>query len=93
MVRRRASISWPTPARWARSREKADSIEALEQALARARDRDRSCCIVIDTDPAAATEAGGHWWDVPVPEVSEREAVRAARAGYEEAIARQRAGD
>ena len=73
--------------------EKADSIEALEQALARARDRDRSCCIVIDTDPAAATEAGGHWWDVPVPEVSEREAVRAARAGYEEAIARQRAGD
>lgn len=73
--------------------EKADSIEALEQAMARARDRDRSCCIVIDTDPAAATEAGGHWWDVPVPEVSEREAVRAARAGYEEAIARQRAGD
>ena len=73
--------------------EKADSIEALERALARARDRDRSCCIVIDTDPAAATEAGGHWWDVPVPEVSEREAVRAARAGYEEAIARQRAGD
>ena len=73
--------------------EKADSIEALEQALARARDRDRSCCIVIDTDSAAATEAGGHWWDVPVPEVSEREAVRAARAGYEEAIARQRAGD
>ena len=73
--------------------EKADSIEALEQAIARARDRDRSCCIVIDTDPAAATEAGGHWWDVPVPEVSEREAVRAARAGYEEAIARQRAGD
>ena len=73
--------------------EKADSIEALEQALVRARDRDRSCCIVIDTDPAAATEAGGHWWDVPVPEVSEREAVRAARAGYEEAIARQRAGD
>ena len=73
--------------------EKADSIEALEQALARARDRDRSCCIVIDTDPAAATEAGGHWWDVPVPEVSEREAVRAARAGYEQAVVRQRAGD
>ena len=73
--------------------EKADSIEALEQAVARARDRDRSCCIVIDTDPAAATEAGGHWWDVPVPEVSEREAVRAARAGYEQAVVRQRAGD
>ena len=73
--------------------EKADSIEALEQAVARARDCDRSCCIVIDTDPALATEAGGHWWDVPVPEVSEREAVQAARAGYEEAIVRQRPGD
>lgn len=73
--------------------EKAGSIEALEQAIARARDCDRSCCIVIDTDPAVATEAGGHWWDVPIPEVSEREAVRAARAGYEEAISRQRAGD
>ena len=71
--------------------EKADSIEALEQAVARARDCDRSCCIVIDTDPALATEAGGHWWDVPVPEVSEREEVRAARAGYEEAVSRQRA--
>ena len=73
--------------------EKAGSIEALEQAIARARDCDRSCCIVIDTDPAMATEAGGHWWDVPVPEVSEREEVRAARASYEEAIAWQRAGD
>ena len=73
--------------------EKAGSTEALEQAIARARDCDRSCCIVIDTDPAMATEAGGHWWDVPVPEVSEREEVRAARTSYEEAIARQRAGD
>ena len=73
--------------------EKAGSIEALEQAMARARDCDRSCCIVIDTDPALATEAGGHWWDVPVAEVSGREEVRAARAGYEEAVSRQRAGD
>lgn len=73
--------------------EKAGSIEALEQAMARARDCDRSCCIVIDTDPAVATEAGGHWWDVPVAEVSGREEVRAARAGYEEAVSRQRAGD
>ena len=38
--------------------EKAGSIEALEQAGARARDCDRSCCIVIDTGPALATETG-----------------------------------
>ena len=73
--------------------EKAGSIAELEQAMARARECDRSCCIVIDTDPMACTEAGGHWWDVAVPEVSEREEVRAARAGYERALARQRPSD
>ena len=73
--------------------EKADSIEALEQAMARAREGPRSYCIVIDTDPIACTEAGGHWWDVAIPEVSEREEVRVARAGYEEALARQRPSD
>ena len=73
--------------------EKADSIDALERAMERARACPRSCCIVIDTDPVACTEAGGHWWDIAVPEVSEREAVRSARAVYEEARLRQRPGD
>ena len=73
--------------------EKADSVGALERAMERARASPRSYCIVIDTDPIACTEAGGHWWDVAVPEVSEREAVRIARAGYEKALARQRPGD
>ena len=73
--------------------DKAASIAELEQAMTRARECDRSCCIVIETDPMACTEAGGHWWDVAVPEVSEREEVRAARAGYEKALARQRPSD
>ena len=73
--------------------EKAGSIAELEQAMARARECERSCCIVIDTDPMACTEAGGHWWDVAVPEVSEREEVRAARVGYQKALARQRPSD
>ena len=30
----------------------------------------RTTVIVIDTDPWISTEAGGHWWDVAVPEVS-----------------------
>jgi 3D-(3,5/4)-trihydroxycyclohexane-1,2-dione acylhydrolase (decyclizing) len=72
---------------------KVDGIAALEAALAAARNADRTTVIVIDTDPAAATEAGGHWWDVAVPEVSERAEVRAARAGYDAARARQRSGD
>ena len=39
--------------------------------------------IVIDTDPLISTEAGGHWWDVAVPEVSVRPQVNAARKDYE----------
>ena len=39
--------------------------------------------VVIDTDPCPSTQYGGYWWDVAVPEVSEREEVRAARKAYE----------
>lgn len=73
--------------------EKVSGIAELETALARARDSDRTCVIVIDTDPMVSTEAGGAWWDVAVPEVSERAAVRVARADYEAKISTQRTGD
>jgi 3D-(3,5/4)-trihydroxycyclohexane-1,2-dione acylhydrolase (decyclizing) len=64
--------------------EKVATIAELEQALERAKSSDRTHVIVIDTDPAAATEAGGAWWDVAIPEVSARPEVRAARAAYAE---------
>ncbi len=73
--------------------EKVDGIAELEAALTKAGAAERTTVIVIDTDPTAATEAGGHWWDVAVPEVSERAEVRAARADYETARTRQRLGD
>jgi 3D-(3,5/4)-trihydroxycyclohexane-1,2-dione acylhydrolase (decyclizing) len=73
--------------------EKVGSIDELEAAMARARESRSSYCIVIETDPLASTEAGGHWWDVAVPEVSERAEVRAARASYETALAARRSGD
>ncbi|HEY2465312.1 MAG TPA: 3D-(3,5/4)-trihydroxycyclohexane-1,2-dione acylhydrolase (decyclizing) [Steroidobacteraceae bacterium] len=60
--------------------EKADSIEALEQALQRSRQSERTHVIVIDTDPGITTTAGGAWWDVAIPEVSSRAEVDAARA-------------
>lgn len=66
--------------------EKVDGIAVLEQALARAKKADRTSVIVIDTDPMITTEAGGWWWDVAVPEVSERSEVRDARAAYEDKI-------
>ncbi len=73
--------------------EKVGSIAELEQAMDRARASERSYCIVIDTDPAEGTAAGGHWWDVAVPEVSVREDVRSARRAYETALGQQRLGD
>ena len=48
---------------------------------------------MIDTDPAGSTDAGGFWWDVAVPAVSERRQVDEARRGYEEAKKLQRVGD
>ncbi len=63
--------------------EKVDDIAGLEAAMARARASDRTYVIVIDTDADISTEAGGAWWDVAVPEVSDRSAVEATRAAYE----------
>ncbi|MBV9568620.1 MAG: 3D-(3,5/4)-trihydroxycyclohexane-1,2-dione acylhydrolase (decyclizing), partial [Hyphomicrobiales bacterium] len=72
---------------------KVSSIAELERALAEARSHARTSVVVIETDPSAATEAGGAWWDVAVPEVSTRREVAAARQTYEAATARQRVSD
>lgn len=69
---------------------KAATIAELEDQIEAARGRDIPSVIVIDTDPYPGTGAGGHWWDVAVPEVSERAEVRAARKIYEEKSALQR---
>jgi 3D-(3,5/4)-trihydroxycyclohexane-1,2-dione acylhydrolase (decyclizing) len=69
---------------------KAASIAELESALKAAESDTRTSVIVIDTDPLISTEAGGHWWDVAVPEVSVRPQVNAARKEYEEGLKGQR---
>ena len=66
--------------------KKVSSIRELEDALAAARDSSRTSVIVIDTDPYPTPDTGGWWWDVAVPEVSEREEVRSARKNYEAQI-------
>ena len=68
--------------------EKASNIEELEAALKRALAADRSYVVVIDTDPEKSTDAGGAWWDVAVPEVSQRGEVEAARRAYDEQLGR-----
>jgi 3D-(3,5/4)-trihydroxycyclohexane-1,2-dione acylhydrolase (decyclizing) len=61
------------------------NLSELEAALRRARHNGRTTVIVIDTDPVKSTDAGGHWWEVAVPEVSARAEVRAAREDYVQA--------
>jgi len=69
--------------------EKVAGVAELQTALARARAAPRTTVVVIDTDPAIATKAGGHWWDVPVPAVSTRAEVTAAHAAWLTARAAQ----
>jgi 3D-(3,5/4)-trihydroxycyclohexane-1,2-dione acylhydrolase (decyclizing) len=66
--------------------ERAGTLAALEDAVRRAQTAPRSTVIVIETDPGATTEVGGHWWDVAVPATSDRPQVRTARATYEATV-------
>jgi 3D-(3,5/4)-trihydroxycyclohexane-1,2-dione acylhydrolase (decyclizing) len=70
---------------------KVQGVAELADALSAAREASRTCVLVIETDPAASTEAGGHWWEVAVPQVSQRQQVRAAHERY--TLARQRRFD
>jgi 3D-(3,5/4)-trihydroxycyclohexane-1,2-dione acylhydrolase (decyclizing) len=73
--------------------DKAASIAELEALLKHARRSERTYVAVIETDPVAVTEAGGHWWDVAVPQVSERAEVRAARERYEHELSKRLSQD
>ncbi|GHB32084.1 3D-(3,5/4)-trihydroxycyclohexane-1,2-dione acylhydrolase (decyclizing) [Streptomyces viridiviolaceus] len=70
---------------------RAKTVRELREALRTARAADRPTCVYVETDTdgpgAPPAEA---WWDVPVAEVSEREAVADARARYERAAADRR---
>ena len=60
--------------------EHVEDLPALRAALQRARVATRTQVLVIDTTHARTTEDGGCWWEVAVPEVSERAEVVAAHA-------------
>ncbi len=63
--------------------ENVKTIPQLEAAMSRARAADRTYLICIETDPDRTTAEGGCWWEVAVPEVSDRVEVRKARHAYE----------
>jgi 3D-(3,5/4)-trihydroxycyclohexane-1,2-dione acylhydrolase (decyclizing) len=71
--------------------ETVHSIPELEAAFGRARAADQTYVIALRTHPNSWTE-GGVFWEVAVPEVSDRAEVRAARAAMDEGKAAQRVG-
>ena len=71
--------------------EHVESTAELEAAFKRAKAADRTYVICIKTKPSQWTP-GDAWWDVGVPEVSDREEVRQARADHTEGQKRQRLG-
>ena len=70
--------------------ENVKTIAELEAALGRARNADRTYVVCIETDPNRTTEDGGAWWEVAVPQVSDRPGVSEARDKYEVAKKMQR---
>ena len=71
--------------------EAVHSVAELEAAFRRAKQADRTAVIVIKVDAHQWTP-GNAWWDLGVPEVSEREEVRAARAEHVTGRQKQRVG-
>ena len=71
--------------------EQVEGTTELEAAFKRAKAADRTYVICIKTQPSQWTP-GDAWWDVGVPEVSDREEVRQARSDHSEGQKRQRLG-
>ena len=71
--------------------EKATTIADLEAAMLRARASDRTYVIAMDTDPYSWT-GGGAFWEVGVPEVSNRPEVLAARDAMKAGLIHRRSG-
>ena len=81
------------PAPWAANAETVESIAGLEDAFGRARASDRTYIISLKTDAFEGWTGEGHtWWEVGIPEVSDRAEVRAARAELDESRKQQRVG-
>jgi 3D-(3,5/4)-trihydroxycyclohexane-1,2-dione acylhydrolase (decyclizing) len=57
-------------------------VAELKAAMAHARAAKGTQVLVIDTTHTRTTDDGGCWWEVTIPEVSERNEVNDARAQY-----------
>jgi 3D-(3,5/4)-trihydroxycyclohexane-1,2-dione acylhydrolase (decyclizing) len=71
--------------------EKVESLDDIPAAYERAKASDKTYVLVVDVAQYEWV-GGGTWWEVGVPEVSNRAEVRAARAVYEAESKHQRPG-
>jgi 3D-(3,5/4)-trihydroxycyclohexane-1,2-dione acylhydrolase (decyclizing) len=66
------------------------TIDEFRDALARARQSERTTAVHIETDPLAPVPSSNSWWDVPVSEVAQLDSTQQARKAYESHKAGQR---
>ncbi len=78
------AASLGAPAVLARTRDE------LRDALEAMRGHEGPSVVVVETDLESRVPGYESWWDVPIAEVSEVEAVRAARDAYEPARKKER---
>jgi 3D-(3,5/4)-trihydroxycyclohexane-1,2-dione acylhydrolase (decyclizing) len=64
--------------------------DQLAGALAEAKRQPRTSVVVVETDYNDRVGGYNSWWDVPIAEVSESQAVQEARAAYVEAVKKER---
>lgn len=69
---------------------RATTRQDLQRALESARAEKNTTVIVIEVDKEMRVPSYESWWDVAIAEVSESEAVRQARANYEDARKNER---
>ncbi len=69
---------------------RASTAKELKAALAEGRKQNRTSVVVIETSYDQRVPGYESWWDVPIAEVSERDAVKAARRDYEQARKKER---
>ncbi len=69
---------------------RAGTADELRSALEEAKGCRRTAVVHVETDPLVQVPTYESWWDVPVAEEAEAEAVRAARRAYEHALRTRR---
>jgi 3D-(3,5/4)-trihydroxycyclohexane-1,2-dione acylhydrolase (decyclizing) len=71
--------------------EKVSQLSDFEGAFERAKAADRTAVIVVDIDGTKWSSVDS-WWEVGMPEVSDRPSVQAAMAEWDEGRLKQRRG-